>query len=58
VQQLHPAFIPWQQQLIRLPRQPSMQWTMFFHDPSGNALEFKAMTKPENLFAKYIVNGG
>lgn len=31
------------------------QWTMFFHDPSGNALEFKAMTNPDNLFAKYTV---
>jgi len=28
---------------------------MFFKDPSGNALEFKAMAKPENLFAKYNV---
>lgn len=28
---------------------------MFFKDPSGNNLEFKAMTKPENLFAKYEV---
>ncbi|KAH7481853.1 hypothetical protein PRIC1_009682 [Phytophthora ramorum] len=28
------------------------QWTMFFKDPSGNNLEFKAMTNPENLFAK------
>ena len=25
-------------------------------DPSGNALEFKAMTTPSNLFAKYVVN--
>ncbi|ETP29862.1 hypothetical protein F442_21041 [Phytophthora nicotianae P10297] len=25
---------------------------MFFKDPSGNNLEFKAMTNPENLFAK------
>ena len=30
---------------------------MFFYDPSGNALEFKAMTAPENLFAKYRVDG-
>lgn len=30
------------------------QWTMFFKDPSGNNLEFKAMTNPENLFAKYV----
>ena len=29
---------------------------MFFYDPSGNALEFKAMTNPENLFAKYNVD--
>ena len=35
--------------------QPGEQWTMFFKDPSGNALEFKAMTNPENLFAKYFV---
>jgi extradiol dioxygenase family protein len=28
---------------------------MFFFDPSGNALEFKAMTTPGNLFAKYTV---
>ena len=36
--------------------QPGEQWTMFFKDPSGNALEFKAMTNPENLFAKYFVS--
>ena len=35
--------------------QPGEQWTMFFTDDSGNALEFKAMTNPENLFAKYVV---
>ena len=35
--------------------QPGEQWTMFFQDPSGNSLEFKAMTTPENLFAKYHV---
>ena len=28
---------------------------MFFQDPSGNSLEFKAMTNPDNLFAKYHV---
>lgn len=38
--------------------QPGEQWTMFFRDPSGNALEFKAMTTPENLFAKYTVKAG
>ena len=36
--------------------QPGEQWTMFFKDPSGNALEFKAMTTPDNLFAKYYVS--
>lgn len=35
--------------------QPGEQWTMFFKDPSGNSLEFKAMTTPENLFVKYFV---
>jgi len=25
---------------------------MFFLDPAGNALEFKAMANPANLFAK------
>ena len=34
---------------------PGEQWTMFFKDPSGNSLEFKAMTTPNNLFAKYNV---
>ncbi|MDA1259259.1 MAG: VOC family protein [Planctomycetota bacterium] len=28
------------------------QATMFFHDPSGNALEFKAFKDPSKLFAK------
>ena len=28
------------------------QATMFFRDPSGNALEIKAMAKPANLFRK------
>jgi hypothetical protein len=34
------------------------QLTMFFKDPSGNSLEFKAMTQPGNLFAKYEVRDG
>ena len=34
------------------------QWTMFFQDPSGNHLEFKAMTNPRNLFIKYNVAEG
>ncbi|DBB09809.1 TPA: hypothetical protein ACH3X3_001429 [Trebouxia sp. C0006] len=41
---------------LRFKGQPGEQWTMFFKDPSGNALEFKAMTTPENLFVKYYVS--
>lgn len=37
---------------LRFEGQPGEQATMFFLDPSGNALEFKAMTNPSNLFAK------
>lgn len=40
---------------LRFQGQPGEQYTMFFKDPSGNNLEFKAMTKTENLFAKYNV---
>jgi len=40
---------------LRFPGQPGEQLTMFFKDPSGNNLEFKAMTNPDNLFAKYHV---
>lgn len=41
---------------LRFQGQPGEQWTMFFKDPSGNSLEFKAMTTPANLFAKYFVS--
>ncbi|KAL7469155.1 hypothetical protein ACHAXS_009404 [Conticribra weissflogii] len=41
---------------LRFEGMPGEQWTMFFKDPSGNNLEFKAMTKVENLFAKYNVD--
>ena len=37
---------------IRFKGQPGEQATMFFLDPCGNALEFKAFDKPEMLFAK------
>ena len=37
---------------IRFKGQPGEQATMFFLDPSGNALELKAMANPQNLFAK------
>ncbi|KAL7527312.1 hypothetical protein ACHAWF_002130 [Thalassiosira exigua] len=40
---------------LRFQGAPGEQWTMFFKDPSGNNLEFKAMAKAENLFAKYNV---
>ena len=40
---------------LRFQGMPGEQWTMFFKDPSGNNLEFKAMTNVENLFAKYNV---
>lgn len=35
--------------------QKGEQWTLFFKDPSGNNLEFKSMTNPDHLFAKYNV---
>jgi extradiol dioxygenase family protein len=37
---------------VRFEGQPGEQATMFFLDPSGNALEIKAMRDPANLFAK------
>mmetsp|Transcript_8954 Transcript_8954/g.32969 ORF Transcript_8954/g.32969 Transcript_8954/m.32969 type:complete len:189 (+) Transcript_8954:38-604(+) len=43
---------------LRFQGQPGEQYTMFFKDPSGNSLEFKAMTNPENLFARYTVEAG
>lgn len=36
---------------IRFEGQVGEQATMFFHDPSGNALEFKAFRDPAQLFA-------
>jgi hypothetical protein len=36
---------------IRFQGEPGEQATMFFLDPAGNALEFKAMANPLNLFA-------
>lgn len=40
---------------VRFEGKPGEQHTMFFKDPSGNNLEFKAMANPANLFAKYFV---
>ncbi len=37
---------------VRFKGQPGEQATMFFLDPAGNALEFKAMADPAKLFAK------
>ena len=37
---------------IRFEGQPGEQATMFLLDPSGNALEFKAMADPAKLFAR------
>jgi extradiol dioxygenase family protein len=37
---------------VRFEGQPGEQATMFFLDPAGNALEFKAMADAANLFAK------
>lgn len=37
---------------IRFKGEPGAQATMFFRDPSGNALEIKAMANPANLFEK------
>ena len=39
---------------IRFLKTPAEQWTMVFKDPSGNNLEFKAMTTPDSLFTKYV----
>ena len=36
---------------VRFPGQPGEQWTMFFLDPSGNAMEFKAFADIAALFA-------
>mmetsp|Transcript_13186 Transcript_13186/g.17087 ORF Transcript_13186/g.17087 Transcript_13186/m.17087 type:complete len:177 (-) Transcript_13186:176-706(-) len=40
---------------LRFKDQPGEQWTMFFKDPSGNNLEFKSMSLPQNLFVRYNV---
>jgi uncharacterized protein len=36
---------------VRFEGEPGEQWTMFFLDPSGNALEFKAFRDLNQLFA-------
>jgi extradiol dioxygenase family protein len=37
---------------VRFKGQPGEQATMFFLDPSGNAIEIKAMRDPASLFAR------
>ncbi|WP_329089183.1 MULTISPECIES: VOC family protein [unclassified Streptosporangium] len=36
---------------LRFEGQPGEQWTMFLHDPAGNALEFKAFADDSQIFA-------
>lgn len=36
---------------LRFEGQPGEQWTMFFADPAGNALEFKAFADDSYVFA-------
>jgi uncharacterized protein len=36
---------------LRFPGHPGEQWTMFFRDPAGNALEFKAFSDESQVFA-------
>lgn len=35
---------------VRYPGEPAEQWTMFFRDPCGNALEFKAFRDESKVF--------
>jgi len=37
---------------VRFAGQAGEQWTMFFYDPAGNPLEFKAFADPAQLFAQ------
>ncbi len=37
---------------VRWQGRPGEQGTFFLFDPAGNALEFKAMRNPQNLFAR------
>lgn len=36
---------------LRFEGEPGEQWTMFFRDPAGNALEFKAFHDESQIFA-------
>ena len=37
---------------LRFAGRPGEQWTMFFRDPAGNALEFKAFADDHAVFAR------
>ncbi|MGW4101786.1 VOC family protein [Streptomyces sp. NPDC004976] len=37
---------------LRFPGEPAEQWTMFFRDPAGNALEFKSFRDESMVFAR------
>ncbi len=37
---------------LRFAGQPGEQWTMFCHDPAGNALEFKAFADDSQVFRR------
>ena len=39
---------------VRFRGLPGEQYTMFFYDPAGNALEFKAFKDISRLFAKQL----
>ena len=36
---------------VRFPGEAGEQWTMFFHDPSGNPIEIKGMAEMDRVFA-------
>ncbi|MCL2543889.1 MAG: VOC family protein [Nocardioidaceae bacterium] len=37
---------------LRFPGEPGEQWTMFFHDPAGNAIELKSFRDESQVFAR------
>jgi len=43
---------------LRFAGEPGEQWTMFFRDPAGNALEFKAFADDAAVFAGAEIGGG
>ncbi|APE28351.1 VOC family protein [Aurantiacibacter gangjinensis] len=52
-ERLKAANVPFEiEPYIRFKGEPGEQATMFFRDPSGNAIEMKAFGDPEALFAK------